>query len=268
MDNIEWLWHWIRTRENVRILKESGALGPWCNDPIISNNHFCNVRREDDRGTKEIRRVVVESGWPLEDLPWIYTMARMFNHPPTVDISLRLIRFKTFNMDWVMELKARAANGEKLFNTAYVVSTCGKSMNKVDYVADVVHSVRHMIVPRNSLEAAHAKLMTVDGLGSFLAGQVVADLKNDRYLADAEDWFSWACMGPGSKKGMDYIYGGGTNHSNFMDRLIRVRGSMPSDIKAMNIHNQDLQNCLCEFSKYMAIKEGTRKRSRPYGGTK
>lgn len=265
-DNLEWFWHWIRTRENVRILKERGEPGPWCNDMIIRNNHFCNVRREDDRGTKEIRKVVLDSGVGLEDLPWVYTMARMFNHAPTVRVALRAWKD---GMDWAKVIKQwRDAGGPdpvKVFNTAYVVSTCGRSMDKVDYVEEVVLAVSRMTVPCHSLARAHDKLMEVSGLGSFLAGQVVADLKNDRYLASAEDWYTWSAIGPGSRKGLKYIWPEffDAGYKMYMENLYSL---MPKDIANMRIHAQDLQNCLCEFSKYMMLKEGTRKRSRPYHG--
>ena len=199
MDNFEWLWHWIRTRENVRVLKECGAIGPWCNDPIITNNHFCNVRREDDRGTRDIRKVVQNSGIGTLELPWVYTLARMFNHAGTTALALRAW---LEGADWPTAVKWHRDRGNKIFNTAYVVSTCGESMDKVDYVGRIVGQVRQLSVPRDSLEAACEVLMSVNGLGSFLAGQVIADLKNDRFLAGAEDWFTWATMGPGSKKGM------------------------------------------------------------------
>lgn len=260
-ETLEWFWHWIRTRENVRILKERGEPGPWCNDPIIANNHFCNVRREDDRGTKEIRSAVLDIGADEPELPWIYTMARMFNHAPTLRVALRAWND---GMYWPDVVRQYRDLGNKVFNTAYVVSTCGRSMDKVDYVAEVVDAVRRMNVPRHSLARAHDKLMEVPGLGSFLAGQVVADLKNDRYLEDAGDWFKWSCIGPGSRKGLKYIWPEfqDMHYDAHMSHLYEL---MPKDISNMRIHAQDLQNCLCEFSKYMMLKEGTRKRSRPYG---
>lgn len=261
-ENLEWFWHWIRTRENVRIMKERGEPGPWCNDPIIANNHFCNVRREDDRGTKEIRDVVLASGIGTAELPWVYTMARMFNHAPAVRVALTAW---LDGMDWAKVVRQYRDTGAKIFNTAYVVSTCGRSMDKVDYVAEVVAEVSRATIPKGSLARAHSRMMEISGLGSFLAGQVVADLKNDRYLASAEDWYTWSAIGPGSRKGLKYIWpeSADRDYENLIGDLYKL---MPKDIANMRIHAQDLQNCLCEFSKYMMLKEGTRKRSRPYGG--
>lgn len=261
-DNLEWFWHWIRTRENVRIIKERGEPGPWCNDPIIANNHFCNVRREDDRGTKEIREVVLASGIGASELPWVYTMARMFNHAPTVRVALQAW---LDGVDWLWAVKAYRDSGYKVFNTAYVVSTCGRSMDKVDYVSEVMGAVANATIPKSSLARAHSRLMEINGLGSFLAGQVVADLKNDRYLAGAEDWYTWSAIGPGSRKGLRYILPDFVD-SQYRQCMENIYLVMPKDIANMRIHAQDLQNCLCEFSKYMMLKEGTRKRSRPYHG--
>lgn len=233
-------WYWIREREAIREKKESGAPRPWTKDWYLDTLHFCNVRREDDRVTQEIRALSVGIG--VDALPAFYTAARLLNHAPSVKILLA--------SGWE-GLKEARGRGAKIFHTAYVVSTCGKKMDKLDYVAEVVKGVRGVHVPQISLWQAHDALMSVPGLGSFLAGQVVADLKNDRYLVDAEDWDSWSCMGPGSQKGLNYIFGKGACTTASYNSLMRqLCALMPDDICKMKIHMQDLQNCLCEFSKY------------------
>lgn len=272
-------WYWIREREAVRLRKEQGDKHPWSADQIFNIYHFCNVRREDDRTTKEIRKYVVAAtnDWsegPVSEagLPWIYTLARMFNQPMTVFRALYSIKE---GKDWVAELKElrrhwAAANykGATLFRPAYVVSTCGMSMDKIDYVADVVKHVAKLKVPCVGLQDAHNVLTSVNGLGSFMAGQVVADLRNDRYLAPLDDkeakfWSSW---GPGSKKGLNLIFGAGTSPSNYQTRMMHLFTLMPEDIKEMRIHGQDLQNCLCEFSKYIRHLDCLGGRNRYYEG--
>lgn len=260
---ISLLWYWILERESIRRKREAGAPPPWTIDPLLANNHFCNVRREDDRGTKQIRAVVRRHTWlRVHDLPWVYTLARLLNKAESLDIALSYIKSGD---DWVYALKGRLAQGEPVFHTAYVVSTNGRRMEKLDFVAEVMHGVAECdIQPTDSLSMAYEELTGVFGIGSFLAGQIIADLKNDHYLEDAEDWFTWSCIGPGSKKGLDYIFGGGTTPSNYLNRIANLRMVMPESVRDMKLHNQDLQNCLCEFSKYMMLREGTRKRSRPY----
>jgi hypothetical protein len=41
-------------REAIRLRKEAGQSLPWTDDPILASGHFCNVHRENDRGTRWI----------------------------------------------------------------------------------------------------------------------------------------------------------------------------------------------------------------------
>lgn len=259
---LELFWYWICEREAVRIRKEGGEDHPWSQDHIFNTYHFCNVRRQDDRGTKEIQGIVKKLVKNDDMLPQVYTMARMFNSVGTVE---RVLRNPA---RWVDEVKEYRAQGNKVFHTAYLVSTCGVSMDKVDYVAEVARQVGKLVVPRRGLGAAHAVLTSCNGLGSFLAAQVVADLRNDRYLeakdfTEAKYWSSW---GPGSKKGLDLIFGPGTTPTTYQSRMTWLFENQPFDVAKMDIHGQDLQNCLCEFSKYMRHKDNLGGRNRYYEG--
>lgn len=250
---------WIRTREQARIGKEAGKPWPWTSDNAINTNHFCNVRREDDRGTKELRAVVQRLVINEHRLPYAYTLARLFNHAPSLEYLLE----QDFppSAEGLIEFMEK---GIKVFNTAYVVSTCGASVPKPQYCVSVALAVANTYVPRTTLKAAYGALRGVRGLGSFMAGQVVADLKNDRYLVDAEDWWSWSTIGPGSKKGLDFLFNGGTTERNYQGRMEALNSALSPDIKAMNIHMQDLQNALCEFSKYIRILTNGKGRRRVY----
>lgn len=237
-------FNYIRERQSIQDKRSAGQPAPWTNDPVLSTRHFCNNRREDDRVTKELRKVVVGANLPLHALPGAYTLARLFNRASTLSIALE-------NMpNWLPAVKAHRAKGELIFHVAYVVSTCGKRMDKLEYVDGVVNAVNLVNVPMGSLSAAFNALRSVDGLGSFLAGQVVADLKNDRYLAEAYDWSSWSCPGPGSLKGLEYIFDRPVTAKMYDHYMAILQQALPEDIRAMKLHSQDLQNTLCEFSKY------------------
>jgi len=257
--NVEYanlFWFWIKEREHIRKQKEAGVAPPWTDDPIMKYYHFCNVRREDDRTTKEIRKVVRDHKVDYWDLPWVYTAARMFNKAKTLGILL--------DDGWPGVRRFRDSKKDTVFHTAYVVSTCGKSMDKVEYVERVVKDVHTRVIPTAGCKEAYLALRAVDGLGSFMAGQVVADLKNDRYLNAAYDWDTWSAIGPGSAKGLAIIFGYEISERIYQHHIDRLYAAMPPDVKAMNIHAQDLQNCLCEFSKYVRLLENRKGRRRPY----
>lgn len=250
---VESLVYWVNEREKVRINKEAGLpRHKWTDDPILRTYHFCNVRREDDRGTKEIRKLIrtVEE---LDRLPAFYTMARMFNKASTVQTWLAL---------GLPGVKERRDAGEPVFHVAYVVSTCGESMDKIDYVARTVFNVAKIDVPRTSCRDAFEALRSVPGLGSFLASQVVADLKNDRYLADAPDFDTFSTMGPGSKKMLDHIFYGGTTERNYEQRISSLATIVSGKIPAL--HRQDLQNVCCEAGKFIRYRDDLPGRRRTY----
>lgn len=252
--------YWIREREAIRLCREYGQR-PWTKDQILKAHHFCNVRREDDRGTIEIREVVTRRVGIGEThmLPAVYTLARLFNSANTLDIALE---------HGITGVKDYRAAGNKIFHTAYLVSTCGQSIDKVDYVFWMMGKVSKLQVPRVGLQAAQEVISTIPGMGSFLSGQVVADLRNDRYLVakDLEEHVYWATPGPGSKKGLDFIFDERhkTTDLTFGRRMAELWKALPMDIIGMNIHGQDLQNCLCEFSKYCRYRDGLKGRNRYY----
>jgi hypothetical protein len=98
--------------------------------------------------------------------------------------------------------------------------------------------------------------MLLPGVGSFMAAQVVADLKHTEYLKDAPDWWTWAAIGPGSKRGLNWYFDGDqrgkTGVKNFLERLHQMEDEvlplLSSDIP--KIGSQDWQNVMCEFDKY------------------
>lgn len=255
--HLELFCYMILEREAIRIQKEAGAERPWTEDPVLHTFRFCNVRREDDRTTVEIRAVADKVA--LDHLPAFYTLARMLNRAAPLELA-------SYYMDHPAKvyetLDMYRTAGNSLFHAAYVVSTCGRKMDKLHYVMQVYEEVLGSEIPDTTLEAAYEALIKVDGLGSFLAGQVVADLKNDRYLLNAPDWSTWSSMGPGSKKGLNLLFNGGTTHGNYQQRMDELERNLPANILALNLHRQDLQNCLCEFSKYhnyLAVGLGRRR---------
>lgn len=259
MKNLDLLAYWITERESIRRKKEAGLPRPWTIDPVLHRHHFCNVHRQDDRGTKELQEL--GKGVGTDDLPWFYTMARLFNHAPTVKIVLGQGRgaFNWPQREKVVDL----LSGRKVFHTAYVVSTCGKKMDKLSYVLNLAEVVYHTPIPKTTCFDASVALMRIDGLGSFMAGQIVADLKNDRYLVNAPDKETFVCMGPGSKKGLDYMFPTPTNPTNFAGRIRAVQNELLTH-HINGIDLQDLQNCMCEWSKYMRYKNQEAVRVRYY----
>ena len=101
------------------------------------------------------------------------------------------------------------------------------------------------------------------GLGTFMTAQIVADLKYLPTIRQASDWWTWASPGPGSRKGLSLVFGRDINYKwndkEWLGELCALNiatKSMLEEIGIPHMHNQDLQNCLCEFSKFEKTRLG------------
>lgn len=278
----------ILEREKVRVAKEAGKLAPWTKDKILSTYRFCNVHREDDKVTRWIGLHWREPYAREPDLWFLMVFARLFNLPSTLEWvgGDNVVNWRPAKVQ--RSLATRKDQGKTLFNGAYIVSTNGKAMGKLPYLFDYVLSplwaARKTLRPRegDTLRKYHSKLMQYDGLGSFMAAQVVADLKYVQPLDKALDWCTWAASGPGSRRGLNRVFQYETtapwNEATWYQHLMTLRtallplleNSMPPRTVALHgtskqavsvatsfeLHAQDLQNCLCEFDKYERVRLG------------
>lgn len=270
--------YWINERETIRICKEElKTQKPWSEDRIFQDWKFCNVRREDDKVTRWIHQHWMEPNKQDPNLWFATIVARLFNWPET----LLEIGFPTDYENWKEAtrtiLKFRRDNQKKkVFTGAYLVSTNGVQMDKIDYILDRVLEPIWISgkAPKDirfvSLESYWRSLMEFDGLGSFMAGQVVADLKFfDPDLKQAVDWWSFAPLGPGSKRGLNRVFNRPLEQSIpqekaqeeflFLQKLVEER--LHNKLAAHNI-----QNCLCETDKYIRILQNEGRPRSTYPG--
>lgn len=260
----------ITERELVRTRKEAGAAPPWTEDWILQTYRFCNVRREDDKVTRWLKKNWRDPYQGHENMVPAMLLARMVNWPPT----LAAIGFpeKWDDEQIISRIQAHAETGAKTWSGAYIVSTCGQPMDKARYVVETVcgwavgpHYQPH---PGDTLAAVWTRLCTINGLGAgFLAAQVVADLKHcDKYLLQAEDWGTWAASGPGSRRGLNRYFGAALDSrwkgdqwlEHLHKMMAKVAPLLPSHIEPISA--QDYQNVMCEFDKYQRVVE---QRGRP-----
>lgn len=263
------LLHWISEREAIRLKKESGEKKPWTTDPILKSYRFCNVRRKDDKVTRWLESNWYDY-WEHPNFIGAMTLSRLINEPNT----LGTMGFPAYEWnDYAKVVKELRETGVRIFNPAYIVSTCGEKMDKVDYVFRVAQEA-NKIKPRmsESLQSYANRLMQVRGLGAgFLAAQVVADVKYTPLLNTtvAVDWHSWCLPGPGSKRGLNRLLNQDLEANwatpTFQKYVWELTKEVNSKL-ALQLHAQDVQNCLCEFDKYVRAKKGGRPKQTYPGG--
>lgn len=273
----ETLLYWIKERYKVYLRKENGFPKPWSDDPVFQRTYFCNVHRENDRITKWIRKFYSPY---VNDSMFEYNivLSRFLNWPDT----LQALGYIPHHCPiWIHEvLKNIATSGTKVWGNAYVITTHGIKMPKAQYLCENVlgglyeglDGLRVYCRGPRCGEASVA-LQGVEGIGSFLAGQIVADLKHTKGhpLEHSLDYATFVEPGPGSIRGVSWFINGTadcTSSRKFKDDFMEIRKYVDAHWPAgvPTVDNQDLQNCLCEFDKYMRIKSGTGRSKRGYNG--
>jgi len=267
----EALTYFIIERELIRRRKEAGEGEPWTNDPILAKYRFCNVRRRDDR----VSRWLIKNLYQGATVETFITAAvsRLINWPLTL-AALRVngvipCTSQSFNReDFIKYLAWYKSRHDKTFTGAYMIFPTNKFAPKEVGIADSLRSIinNHEIIEKairsNMLINTAAELQKCDGIGAFMAGQIVADLTYQPGVLDkADDLYLWAPLGPGSQKGLNVLkdntpYKGWTSHEfntellYILKRWITPNLSFP-DYISMTLH--DVQNCMCEFSKYSKV---------------
>ena len=264
--------YWIKEREKIRCLKRSNDPKPWTDDTILQSYSFCNVRRMDDRVSKWLLHE-----WYIKDHKNIVTaaaLARLFNLPA----SLEAIGFPKVwlpkRVDKIMETRREAE--QQCFNGAYIVTgKFGGGSKAHQVVWKMVNPIfKSKYKPNtNLMEETHSELMQFDGIGSFTAGQIVADL---RWVMKGKwkDRSRWAPIGPGSRRGMNRLNSDpiktGMKQPQFekqLQKLIeRCARSLPYQGIVRRLEAIDYQNCLCEWDKYERTLHGEGRPKRKYNG--
>lgn len=262
------LAYWINEREAIRLRREAGTPAPWSNDPHMATVRYCNIRREDDKVTKWLA-----ANWrPKYHEVWQILLARLINNVPTLrEISVGHM-VGMGELDKIRDILKYARENGPIFGNAYTVSTNGRSMDKVDYIIDyVVRPAQKQAFQAHAwwdgtLSRAAQILCELNGVSTFMAGQIIADLKNTQGhpLQQAPDWPTWVAPGPGSLRGLEAYFGAPVTPARFTQALRQCYAEVEPLLAdyARDLHMQDFQNCLCEFSKYMRVKSGGHARNR------
>lgn len=257
----------IVERHQIYLRRRAGLAAPWTADQLLRTYRFCNVYRELDAVTQWIAAHWRDNHQAEPNLWFAMTVARFLNLPE----SLASVGYPIpwYPAPSLRVLKGRKAEGKRNFNSAYMVRSGSEHDDKVEYLVERVLNpawVRRGELerkPGQTLEAWHEKLMSFYGMGSFMAGQVVADMKYVESWRDAPDWWTFVASGPGSRRGLnralaldvDKACSEATWRSRFNELWSQIKPELlASGLPPM--HAQDLQNCLCEFDKYERARLG------------
>ena len=276
------LFVFIKERHDIYLRRKSGKSRPWTKDPILQRYRFCNMYRELDKVTIWIRQNWRDPHASDLHLWFAMVVARMVNWPATLDAIGYPVPYNPERFITIMELRRNAR--QQVFTGAYMVRCdCQKAgKTKAHYLDEKVFRplwhYRALVMPGKGDRLAdfYNRLMEYYGMGSFMAGQVIADVKNTpgQLLAKAPDWWKWAASGPGSRRGlnrvMDRSVKASWTEAGWLECLQELQLELHPLLKQANMPRmcaQDTQNCLCEFDKYERVRLGQGKPRALYAGT-
>lgn len=307
-DPFDRLMYWIIERERVRLSKERNAGKPWTEDFILQSYRFCNVRRMDDKVSKWLMENWYKPNLNHTNALIACALARFFNLPSTLEhIGFPLLWDPTV---YKYVLKKRRDLVHVLFNGAYMVRG-NDGEDKIDSVIDfyVDPLVRNGIANQldySSMERSVDILQESYGFGSFMAGQVIADmrwivtqraevvdkttfmehLKPIKFFYNTDLWQdrnTWAAQGPGSTRGLNRVLGRDPKfpvsremfQKEFGQLRTRVMESLAENKTypvlcerlLMELEAHDYQNCLCEYDKYERVLWGAGRPKQRYSGS-
>jgi len=272
LDPFERLVYWITERESIRLKKEAGEPRPWTDDEILNTYRFCNVRRMDDRVSQWLLKNWYEPYKDHKNIVLACVLARHFNQPSTLDAIGFPTRWEPKRILARIEKYKTEQSSAPVFNGAYIIRASKGWPDKSEMVIKVncQQFVDNPLVIHNRLERLVESLSNYWNMGSFMSGQVAADLRWATSVV-FKDRLRWAAIGPGSRRGMNRLLGRDIkspmsqtefNHWFGTDVLEYTKSLIPRSI-SKRLEAIDYQNCLCEFDKYeRTLFDGRRPKSK------
>ena len=252
----------VAERHAVWERRQHGQPQPWTEDPVLATRKFTNVFRLLDPGSQFVIEHLIHNDpeqtlarcflYRHTNLPsaWLAYAAEFGSMPDVLDGLDMLEEF------W-LEYKAQ---GNRIFSGAYMIypQSAVPGTDKVVSIIDLTRRlfvsgtrVAHDFMRATSQTDRFAALRTNKGVADFMSMQILTDFGySTEFREDA-----LVVPGPGAVKGaaalgmkgpeaIEWAY----NAAQELDPLPMVWGS---GNRGHFLSKMDVQNCLCEFSKYV-----------------
>lgn len=295
--------YWIRERHKIYLARSEGKSAPWTDDEILQSEFFTNPYRENDRVTVWFRENVRD---PLRDeieVVFATIAFRWFNLPSTGEILMGSANTQNLLTRWdakkaLARLDKARERKQRIFTGAYIIN-CQTSepkhvcvIRRLDKVWQDRRNLHDVFVRPKvwggksscSLQDAHEALVKYEGLGGFMAYEIVCDLRYTRWLENAPDIGTWCNPGPGAVRGLHRINGGSfatmgiksnagapKTPPDFIEQCQKLLRKVNEQLAAKNpnmppFEMREIEHSLCEFDKYERVLWGEGRSKRRYNG--
>lgn len=277
-DPLERYFAFIVERDQIYRRKQAGQAWPWTDDEILRAYRFTEIYRERDKTSLHYQKTVRDRYQGSAFVLPATVLYRWFNRMETCDF---FFNQPDFNNQSVFEEYIETNDLTILRNClnriptphvtgAFIIN--GKpGYAKGEGVLVYFHEwcQKQWLIKWNMWLVDPPTLQQMfdwlredgAGLGSFMAAQLVADLKYVPFMKDVPDWWTWAAPGPGSMRGMNVILGNSIfqpwNPKLWLKEVQKLRLIENERLPELGpFHAQDTQNHLCEYSKYCKVLTG------------
>ena len=267
-------WRFAAERQSIFFKKTETMSPPWTDDPILSSYKFTNVYRASDRVSQYlIRHVIYEGDQSPEEVSFRTILFRLFNKIETWEWLLSRfgeISGRGFDLaGYDAALTDALASGKRIYSAAYIMpsgrSSFGhrrKHRNQLELLNILMRDeVPQFIGSAPGMKDVFEILCSYPMIGRFLGYQLATDL-NYSEICDFSE-MEFVMPGPGATDGIHKCFRhlGGLSESDVI-RLMTDRQEQEFERLGLQFQTLwgrpmqliDVQNVLCEVSKYSRVK--------------
>ena len=276
-------------RHGIYLKRVAGEGPPYTDNEQLAPYRWTNVWRVLDRVSQRVVRLD-EPGLSPGDKFIRVMMLKAFNRPETYDALCHHVGAPTEEWfpteEYAAVLKDMEDRKMKIWSPAYMilgVDEGGRDQGRskweswIEFLARIHREEWWRAVQTSTcVDEIVAKFFAVKYLGQFYAWQFTTDLG---YVGVHmhDDW-QFATTGPGSIRGVRHVYGDEAKTkvairnkllhvTKNQDELQMQFGMEPLRLAGRKLQPIDIQNCFCEFDKWVRVQAGEkRQKYRPTAG--
>lgn len=265
----------VAERHRVWERRQAGAPQPWTEDPVLATRKFTNVFRLLDPGSQFVITDLYEDGQTQVEFLMRCFLYRHTNLPATWRaVRADLGEYPTLdNLENVRRIfhDVKRAGG-RVFSGAYMIypQSATPGTDKIDSIISLTRRLFvegdlgvRFLAARDQADR-FAVLRSNKGVADFMSMQILTDFGYSTEFREDE----FVVPGPGARKGAAALGMTGEAAIEWAYDAIAQMDHPPliwgSGNRGHFLSRMDVQNCLCEFSKYVRFSDGRPSPQKPY----
>lgn len=272
--------YFVHERHHVWCRRMQGYSAPYTDDRQLASLSFCNVYRVLDRGSQQMVRWLNSDEMMHASFSDVLILCWLYRRTNNTDGWFRAVtRFGLPKYDnweqWLDEVQ----KSDIQIVSGVPYNVCNGGRRGIPILSTLSGRTRIAIdsgMMPTSANGSHVlaieQMSEAPGMGEFLAQQIWTDVGYSVY--GSENWENFFVFsGPGSRRGLSWLTGYDWSLSSsarsrlaFSETVRRLRNiisrrddtvrlSTPKDPQRQ-LSLMDVQNCLCEFDKWMRCRNG------------